>query len=173
MNKTMLLLLAVALCAVLSGAASLAQSAKPMPIKDFVKAAAQSDQFEIDEGQLAVAQSQSAQVRAFAQQMIHDHALMAQAMAQAAERSGLPPPPKGLSGDQAMLLSGLQSQRGSEFDKAYAKQQVLAHVQALTVQQGYVAGGADRNVRGAAASAVPIIQRHLDMARQLQAALGS
>ena len=47
------------------------------------------------------------------------------------------------------------------------RQQVLAHVSALVVEQGYAAGGSDPNLRQAAQSAVPVIQRHLQMARQL------
>ena len=75
------------------------------------------------------------------------------------------------SGDQAMLLSARQGQRGTDFDKTYVRHQVLGHVQALTVERGYAEGGADAAVRRAAASAVPIIQHHLDEAQRLCAAM--
>ena len=73
-----------------------------------------------------------------------------------------------MSGDGAKLLSQLQSLRGADFDKAYARQQVLSHESALVVEQDYATSGSDPGVRRAAQSAVPIIQRHLQMAQALQ-----
>lgn len=84
----------VTLSAALAAWGAPAQPAKPMPTKDFVVATAQADQFEIDEGQLATVQSRNAQVRAFARRMMDDHAMIAQAMRQAAVRSGMLPPPR-------------------------------------------------------------------------------
>ena len=48
-----------------------------------------------------------------------------------------------MSSDQAMLLSGLQSLRGADFDKAYARQQILAHAQAIAVEESFANSGAD------------------------------
>jgi putative membrane protein len=77
-----------------------------------------------------------------------------------------------MSSDQASMLSALQSLRGADFDKAYARQQVLAHSQALAVEQSYAAAGTEADLKAAARDATPIIQRHLDMAQQLRTALG-
>jgi putative membrane protein len=148
-------------------------SAPPVPAtKDFLHAAVGSDQFEISEAQTALAQSRNPQVRAFAEAMIKDHEADAQALMEAARTAGLPPPPMSMSGDQAHLLGAIQSLRGAEFDKAYAKQQGLAHTQALVVTQSYAGGGADAAVRQAAQTAVPMIQQHLEMAKQMKAQLG-
>lgn len=144
----------------------------PMPTQAFLQAAAGSDQFEISEAQTALGQSRNPQVRAFAQTMIRDHAQDAQGLRQAATSGALQPPKMAMSGDQARMLGAIQSLRGQAFDKAYARQQVLAHVEALAVTRGYATGGADQGVRQAAQSAVPMIQRHLEMAQQLEAATG-
>ena len=87
-------------------------------------------------------------------------------------RSGMSPPLMALSGDQRMLLGALQSQSGPEFDRTYARQQVLAHQQASIVEQGYARNGSDPTIQRAAQAAVPIIRRHLDMAQQIRAGLG-
>ena len=100
--------------------------------------------------------------------MIQDHTSTTQALRQATLESGMPPPPMGLSDDGAKFLAQLQSLSGPEFDKSYGRQQVLAHQEALVVEQDYAAGGADPNIRRAAQSATPLIQHHLEMARQLQ-----
>ncbi len=160
---------------VLAGVAAHAVSAKSpgaMSATDFAQAAAQSDQFEILEGRTVLAQSRNLQVRAFAQQMIQDHTQTTAALRQAAMKSGLTPPTPSLGGDQAKMLGSLQSLRGPDFDRAYAKQQALAHTSALVVEQGYAAQGADPNLRQAAQSAVPMIQQHLRQAQQMHLALG-
>jgi putative membrane protein len=77
-----------------------------------------------------------------------------------------------MSPDQSRLLSALQSERGRDFDRGYANQQVLAHEQALTLMQGYAEQGPPGPLRDAARTDLAIIRRHLEMARKLKAALG-
>ena len=111
-------------------------------------------------------------MRAFAEQMVPAHTALDETLRGDATKAGLPSPPMSLSGDQQKFLSALQSQTGPEFDRTYLRQQVLAHRQALVLEQAYAAQGADPQVRQAARSAVPVIQRHLAMATQLSDALG-
>jgi putative membrane protein len=101
--------------------------------------------------------------------MIQDHSKTSDALRNAAEASGMPAPPPSMSSDQSMMLYSLQSLRGDAFDRAYVKQQILAHQQALAVTQSYASSGPDKNLRGAAAEALPIIRRHLDMAEKMHA----
>ena len=171
MARPAILMSAVMVAATLGGAGAWAAPPAPLPTKDFVQAATESDTFEIREAQTATTQSQDARIRAFAQEMIRDHTQTTQTLQQAAATAGLPPPPMALSGDQSMLLSSLQSQRGPDFDKTYVRHQILGHTQALTVERGYADGGSDAAVRRAASSAVPLIQHHLDMARKLCASM--
>jgi putative membrane protein len=143
----------------------------PTP-QEFTASAAESDGYELAAAQDALAQSHSPQVRMFAEQMLADHARTAQALRDAALASGLPPPQPHVGGDQMRFLASLQSLRGFDFDAEYARQQVLAHTSALTAMRSYAAKGSDPNLRSAAASAMPIIEHHLEMARQLKQALG-
>ncbi len=163
---------AVAALALLAGAAARAQTLPVPSTKEFVEAAAQSDHFEIVEARTALTQTHDPRVRAFAQQMISAHTTTSQALMQAAAKAGLPPPQMSLGGDQQKLLGALQSQSGVAFDRTYAKQQAIAHQQALVLEQGYAAHGDNPAVQQAAASAVPVIQRHLRMAKQLHGVLG-
>ena len=159
----------------MSKAALLSAAAQTPPstrTRDFAQAAASSDLFEIREGQVATAQSQDPQVRAFAQEMIEAHTHTSQALMAAVAASGLTPPSMALSADQAAMLGALQSQKGPDFDRTYIRQQALAHQQALVVTQAYANGGPDANVRQVAQSKVPVIQRHLQMALQMKAASG-
>lgn len=140
------------------------QTPKP---EEFAATAAQSDGYELAAAQDALAQSRNPQVRAFAEQMIADHEHTSAALQDAAKASGLQPPRAHVGADQARLLAGLQSLRGSEFDREYARQQMLAHTSALTMMRSYAEKGSDPNLRRMAASSAPIIERHLQRARQL------
>lgn len=153
----------------IAGAAA-AQEPGSKATRDYVQAAGQSDAFEIMEAQTALTESLDPQVRAFAQRMIADHGQTSQTLQQATARDGLKPPPMGVGADQAPLLGALQGLRGREFDQAYWRHQALGHQSALTATQMYAANGDDPAVRQAAASAVPIIQAHLQMAEQMAAA---
>jgi putative membrane protein len=154
----------------LAAAPAHAQPKPPSP-EDFANAAAQSDQYEIQAGRVALTQGVAPQVKAFAQQMIDAHVRTRAALLDAARASGLKPPPAIMGPDQARMLNALQSLKGAEFDKAYATQQVNAHVSALVTEQGYATQGSDANLRRAAQAAAPTVQHHLEMARALQAAL--
>ena len=164
----------VATALVISLGCHAAQAQTPIPPspKDFVMVAAQSDQYEIMAAHLAEVQGQDPHVRAFAHEMIRDHTGLNEDLRKAAMASGLPPPSSGMSSDEAALLSGLQGLRGAEFDRAYARQQELAHAQAVAVEDSFATAGADANLKKAAQSALPTIQNHLKMAHQLRAQLG-
>lgn len=138
----------------------------------FAQSAVQSGSYEMAAAQAALAQSRSPQVRRFAEQMLADHTRIDKALRDAAVASGLVPPQPHVGGDQMRFLASLQSLRGIDFDREYARQQVLAHTSALTEMRSYAAKGSDPNLCQAATSAVPIIEHHLQMARQMSDALG-
>jgi putative membrane protein len=147
---------------------SLAQEAGSPQTRNFVAAAAQSDNFEIAEAQSALAESKDPRILAFARQMIEAHSETRRQLEAATARAGLKPPPTGISGDQASFLGALQSQKGREFDIVYARQQVLAHRAALVVAQQYAASGDQADLRKVADAASPVIASHLKMAEQIQ-----
>ena len=142
----------------------------PKP-QEFASSVAQSDGYELAAAQTALAQSRNPQVRAFAERMIADHDHMEQELRAATSASGLEPPRPQVGGDQSSLLAALQSLRGDEFDREYGRQQMLAHTSALTVVRSYAQKGSDPNLRSMAASSAPMIERHLQAARQLQQSL--
>ena len=164
-HRSMLLLAALPAALLLAGAAS-AQDPGSRQTREFVQAAAESDTFELMEASTALAESKDPQVRAFAQHMLEAHHGTAQALQQAAARSGLKPPVMAVGAGDSPLLAALQSARGAAFDRAYWRQQALAHRAALVTAQRYAANGDDPAVRQAATALVPIISSHLAMAEQ-------
>ena len=138
---------------------------------EFVDSVAQSDGYELAAAQTALAQSRNPQVRAFAERMMADHERMSQDLRDAAVAAGLKPPQPRVGGDQAWFLAALQSLRGAPFDREYGRQQMLAHTSTLTVMRSYADKGTDPSLRRMAASSVPIVERHLQTARQLHQSL--
>ena len=157
----------------LASALAGAQEAGSRPTREFVQAAASSDQYEIRAAETALTQSANPEVRAFAARMLQDHQQLRSALVDAATRSGLKPPEMAMSTDQAQLLAALQSVSGNDFDALYFKQQKLAHRSALAVEEMYAKSGDDPNVRQSAIAAVPVISSHSEMADQAAAKLGS
>jgi putative membrane protein len=157
----------------LAAASAGAQEAGSRQTREFVQAAASSDQFEILAAATALTQSSNSEVRAFAARMRQDHQQLGRAVRDAATRSGLKPPEMAMSSDQAQLLGALQSVSGNEFDSLYLRQQSLAHRSALAVEQMYAKSGDDPNLRQLATSAVPLISSHGEMADQAATKLGS
>jgi len=149
-------------------APALAQPGGALPTPQFINAAASTDEFERQEGRMAERQAASPQVRSFGQMMVRDHTNTTMALKLAIHRAGLPPPPPPqLTADQQSNVAALKNLRGRDFDRTYLQQQIQAHQTALGVMQAYAAGGDNRMLRKAAASTVPIVKRHLAMARRI------
>lgn len=147
-----------------------AAQAPPVTPADFLAAASGANAYEVMAARLALVESRNARVRAYAEDMIRDHTAANTALAQAAMRSGLKPPSTNVGGDQTMLLAALQGLRGPDFDRAYARQQLLAHRYALSAEGGYARDGGDSSLRGVAKADMMMINRHLQAATALQQA---
>ena len=132
----------VAVVAAVWAAPAIAQDRGSRRTREFVEAAGQSDAFQMLESRTALAESKDPQVRDFAERMIREHGGTAEALRQATAQSGLAPPPMQVGSGQAQFLAALQSLRGREFDRAYLRQQALAHRSGL--------GRCRRRPRGAA-----------------------
>jgi putative membrane protein len=59
-----------------------------------------------------------------------------------------------------------------DFDKTYARQQELAHAQAVALEESFATAGSDPNLRTAAQYGLPSIREHLKKAQQLLVDVG-
>lgn len=143
--------------------------AQALPTPDFVAAAAQSDQFETEEGRLASMRSSNPRVRDAGSMMVRDHAQSTRRMQAAARRAGLPAtPPPGLDVGQQQMFERLKATTGPDFDRLYVDQQVHAHEKALTLMTSYVQSARNGPIRQAALQIRPVVSRHLAMFRRMQ-----
>jgi putative membrane protein len=194
MNKT--LMISAAMAVVLAGAA-IAQSPRNDPTaaasavtgsmtpedvgiapmtgvstSDFVNQAAAGDIFEMQAGEIAEHKSKVPAIKMFASTMVKDHATTTATLMAAlnnAQRKIAKPSDQLPSDKQAMIDQLKSTPRGVAFDKLYLAQQLQAHQQAWALQKGYATDGDDASLRQVAAGAVPIVEGHLTMLKNLQA----
>ncbi|MBO9582452.1 MAG: DUF4142 domain-containing protein [Sphingobium sp.] len=143
--------------------ASLALTATPTP-QEFIDKAAKSDAFEVAAGQLAKTNGGSAEVKAFGQMMIDAHTKSTAGLKKAA---GALKPDATLTSGQNDKLSDLGKLKGTDFDKAYIDDQIEAHEDALALMRKYAGDGTDVSLKAAAKDIVPVVQAHLDRAREI------
>ncbi|HEX8383698.1 MAG TPA: DUF4142 domain-containing protein [Sphingomonas sp.] len=136
---------------------------------DYVKMAADSDLYEMQSSRLALSKSKRADVKGFAREMIADHTTTSKAL-MAALRNGdrtIAKPSTRLSADNAAKIALLKRAPKDSFDNLYLQQQMQAHQTAWALHKGFATDGADASLRQVAATAVPIIERHVMHAKQM------
>lgn len=145
---------------------NMATAPAPTPGQTFANTAAASDAFEIAMSKLAADRGQSASVKKFATMMISAHTESTAKLKTAAGSASVTPDPT-LSADQQSTLDTLGGLKGAEFDKAFAAAQVQAHQSTLDALKAYAASGDVAPLKSFAASTVPVVTAHLNMAKAL------
>jgi putative membrane protein len=138
---------------------------------NYVKMAAASDLFEIQSSQLALSKAQRPETRSYAQMLVQHHTQTTQATVAAARASGMNPPPPMLLPMQQRMMNELRRASGANFDRVYLTQQIPAHEMALALHTNYSRRGDTPALRQTAATAVPLVQQHLDEARRMRGAM--
>ncbi|MDR9752632.1 DUF4142 domain-containing protein [Pseudomonas sp. SZMC_28357] len=141
---------------------------------DFVDSAAAGGIAEIETSRLALEKSQSADIKAFANMMITDHGKANDELATIAKKHDIEVP------DTTTLVKQAKEKildlRDESFDAAYANNQVKAHEETIalfkkeaeTVTDDKKPGAVE--LKGFAQKMLPGLEKHLDMAKKLQAA---
>ena len=132
---------------------------------DFVKEAAISDMFEIQSSQLAEQKTQG-DVKSFADQMVTDHTKSSTELKSQAQGMHVPVP-TALDQTRQKMLDKLRGLAGADFAKQYIDDQVSGHKDAVSLFQRYAKGGRNEKLKSWAATTLPTIQHHLDMAQGL------
>ncbi|WP_460141680.1 DUF4142 domain-containing protein [Pseudomonas sp. S2_E01] len=141
---------------------------------DFVDNAAAGGIAEIETSRLALEKSQSADIKAFANMMITDHSKANDELAAIAKKNDIEVPDTTTLVKQAK--EKILDMRDESFDAAYANNQVKAHEETIelfkkeanTVTDDKAKGSAE--LKGFAQKMLPGLEKHLEMAKKLQAA---
>jgi putative membrane protein len=170
------ILVAVATATLLAGCASNSGSAGPATATDpmsplsapgYMRMAASSDMFEIESSRIALVNSQSPQVRSFAQMMIDHHTRTTQDLTTVATQARFAPPPPQMLPPQMAALDRVRAAPPGDFDTVYKREQIAGHQEALSLHRSYGAQGDTAALRDFANRTVPIIESHLAQAQNL------
>ena len=136
---------------------------------DYVKLAADSDMYEMQSSKLALSKSQRDDVKGFAREMIADHTTTSMALMAALKNDDrtIAKPSTRLSAQNAAKIALLKRAPKGSFDQLYLQQQLESHKTAWALHKGFATDGADASLRQVAATAVPIVERHVMHAKQM------
>jgi putative membrane protein len=138
----------------------------------FMVKAAQGGMAEVKMGQLATEKGSNPEVKAFGQKMIDDHTKANDQLKSIAQEQGVTLPTS-LNGKDQATYDKLSNLAGAEFDKQYAKHMVADHQEDVKEFQKEANSGKDEKVKSFAAQTLPILQQHLQMAKDMQSKVGS
>jgi putative membrane protein len=144
---------------------ALAQSAE-VPDAHFARAAAQGGMAEIQLGRLASDRGSSDVVKAFGERMVVQHGAAGDLLKAAAQKENITLPGKVSARDQ-QTYDRLSNLSGSAFDRAYARDMVEDHEKDMAAFQHEANAGADENIKTFALQTTPMIQEHLNQAREM------
>lgn len=133
--------------------------------EDFLEEASAMGVAEIETGQKALEESQNAEVRAFAERMIKDHAAANEKMAKLAADKDLEISDEAKLMDKARTMI-LDAREGESFDDAYANNQVAAHERTIELFE-HATRSEDAEVAAFAKDTLPKLKEHLEEARKL------
>lgn len=134
--------------------------------RQFVQKAAMGGLAEVELGKLAQQKATSDQVKRFGEHMVQDHSKANEALMAIASAKGAPVPGE-LDGKHKAAMQKLQKLSGGEFDREYMKQMVADHKQTVSDFKKQAEAGKDAELKSFAASTLPKLQEHLQMAQSL------
>jgi putative membrane protein len=161
-----------------TGAASPAMSPAGSPValtsseKEFMTNAARGSMLEVQMGRLAADKATSPEVKQFGERMVTDHGQLGQKLQQLASNLNLTPEQQ-LSPEQQNAVSRLQNLSGKAFDREYMKAMVADHVKDISEFQRIANQASNADIRQFASEALPMLQEHLKLAREIVGKLGA
>lgn len=136
---------------------------------DYVKLAADGDNYEIQSSKVALMRSKRADVKSLARQMITDHMQTSKSLMAALSNADrkITPPSTTLSDANMSKIQLLKKAPRASFDNLYLQQQLQAHQMAWSLHKGYATDGTDPALKQVASTAVPVVEMHLQHLKSL------
>jgi putative membrane protein len=143
-----------------------------MSATDYVRLAADGDNYEIQSSKVALMRSKRADVKSLARQMITDHMQTSKSLMAALSNADrkITPPSTTLSDANMSKIQLLKKAPRASFDNLYLQQQMQAHQMAWSLHKGYATDGTDPALKQVASTAVPVVEMHLQHLKSLTSA---
>ena len=139
--------------------------------KSFLQNAYEDGLAEVKMGELGLAKTANADVKAFAQHMVDDHSKANGELKTIADSKKVT-----VSSEPTMVAKGkakmIDAKSGADFDKAFAEGMVNDHKKAVEAFEKASNDAKDADVKAFAAKTLPTLKMHLTMAEDLQSKVG-
>jgi putative membrane protein len=140
---------------------------KSVTPESFASQAAIIGKAEIELGQIAMKNTQDANVRTYAERMVKDHSAADKKLKAIAAKENLQLP-QSLDAEHQALKTKLQSLKGEDFDRAYAKAMASGHDKAVALfESASQQAQMPSDLKEFAASTLPTLEQHQQMAHSL------
>jgi len=138
----------------------------PRAERNFIEKAAQHNAAEVELGKVAEKNASSDEVKKFARQMVDDHTKANEELKTMAQAKGIDMPAEP-DRSHRRAMDKMQKETGADFDRDYMKDMVKDHEADIKDYQKQARDAKDPEVKAYAEKAEAVIQKHLDMAKQL------
>jgi putative membrane protein len=158
-----------------AGTGSMEEAAAPMSDNTIFATMASANEAEIDAGRAALERASDTTVRAFAGDMVREHSRLQRQADQLATKLELAPQPLANDTIQAKAVAAetaLAAARGGAFDREYVRGRVSGHANTLRMLKGAEAAAASPELKALIGRTIPVVERHLARARELQVRVG-
>ncbi len=103
--------------------------------------------------------------------MIDDHTAADKKLMDTLKQAKLPTPEYAMDTEDRDLINQLTVLQGSAFDRAYVRDQIQGHKQAVELLEGYSKQGDNEALKQLASTLLPTIKEHLQMAEGLSSSV--
>jgi putative membrane protein len=132
---------------------------------------ARANMAEVEEGRIAETHAADPAVKKFARQMVQDHGKANRELLEIAARKGVSLPTD-LDAADREVLDEVKAKTGPAFDTAYLSEAAVKdHIEAKQLFEDAAKNAEDPELRRYAEKNLPVIERHLEMARQISSSL--
>lgn len=138
-----------------------------MTDQQFVDFAAQTDMVEANLGQLAENVASSQDVKQYGQMLASDHTSDYQQLSNVASQTSLNLPNAIDAQHNKMMIDPFQKLKGAAFDHKYIQEMIAGHTKAIEIYKNEAANAENSTVKSYAEEALPVLQKHLEDAKNL------
>jgi putative membrane protein len=141
-----------------------------MSDQQFVDFAAQTDMVEANLGQLAGNVASAQPVKDYAQMLVTDHTNDMQQLSTAAQQASLTVPTSIDAANNKTMIDPFQKLKGTAFDHRYIQAMITGHTKAIAVYKKEAADAQNPGIKSYAEQALPVLEKHLSGAKDLEKA---
>ena len=139
-----------------------------MTDQQFVDFAGQTDMVEANLGQFAQTAADSQPVKDYGQMLVTDHTKDFSQLHVAAQQANLTVPDAIDAKNNKTMIEPFQKLKGAAFDHRYIQEMVAGHTKAIEIYKKEAADAQNAALKSYAQDALPVLQKHLDDAKNLE-----